>query len=435
MSGLLHSACIPTHADGSLILGGWQTDVAAGADTFRSNSDIALLTGNRAGLMDLKHTASVDLRHIAVSKLCPKMITHPSLISLIDVLFVIVPNSLLLDIAGPAEAFRLANLHRAARGQPPRFRLRFTGPASTVQTSVGLALDHLEALPPRFNAPTWVVLVGQPSAYVGQTTPEIAATAQWLSQTLHEHLYFEPKTGPKTRTSIEPRFALPANPAPHRLITICSGTLLAARAGLLDNRRCTTHHELLDVLRTLAPRAQVVNNRVFLIDGPLASSAGITAGIDLALHLIADECGEALAASVAEDMVVYLRRSTCDPELSPFLAHRRHLHTAVHKVQDAVSNEPGRDWDMAGLAALGHVTQRHLLRLFIQHAGVSPLHFLQSIRLERAHQSIEHGASVTRAAEVAGFRSSLHLRRAWKRQWGGSPRDAVERPKKSGVVG
>jgi transcriptional regulator GlxA family with amidase domain len=342
------------------------------------------------------------------------MIARPSLIALIDTLFVIAPNSMLLDIAGPAEAFRLANLHRAARGQSPRFRLRFTGPVPTMPTSVGLVLDRLEPLPPRLNAPTWVVLVGQPSAYVDKITPEIVATTQWLGRTLHEHLY--------------------AEHTPHRLVTICSGTLLAARAGLVDNRRCTTHHELLDVLRTLAPRAQVIDNRVFLIDGPVASSAGITAGIDLALHLIADECGDALAASVAEDMVVYLRRSTHDPELSPFLAHRRHLHAAVHRVQDAVSAEPDRDWDMAALAAIGHVTQRHLLRLFVQHAGVSPLHFLQSIRLERAHQSLEHGANVTRAAEDAGFRSGLHLRRAWSRQWGGSPRDAVERPQKSSAV-
>lgn len=330
--------------------------------------------------------------------------------SLIDLLFVIVPNSLLLDIAGPAEAFRLANLHRVARGLPPRFRLRFTAPVPTVQTSVGLALADLEPLPSLSGSPTWVVLVGQPSAYVGQVTSAIAATAQWLSQTLREHIY--------------------TDYTPHRLITICSGTLLAARAGLVDNRRCTTHHELLDVLRALAPQALVVDNRVFLIDGPLASSAGITAGIDLALHLIADECGAALAASVAEDMVVYLRRSTRDPELSPFLAHRHHLHTAVHRVQDAISAAPERDWDMNALAAVGHVTQRHLLRLFVQYAGVSPLHFLQAIRLERAHQSLEHGASVTRAAEVAGFRSSLHLRRAWNRQWGGSPRNAVERPGK-----
>lgn len=323
----------------------------------------------------------------------------------IDLLFVIAPHSLLLDIAGPAEAFRLANLHRERRGLPPRFRLRFTGPAGSVPTSVGLALVDLEPFPQRLRTPTWVVLVGQPAAHVSAVTPAIFSTAQWLDRTLHEPLL--------------------AGDTPHRLLTICSGTLLAARAGLLGTRRCTTHHELLRELRALAPRAQVVDNRVFVVDGPLASSAGITAGVDLSLHLIANECGEALAASVAEDMVVYLRRSPRDPELSPFLVHRRHLHAAVHRVQDATSAEPQRDWDMATLAAVGHVTERHLLRLFIDHAGVSPLRYLQAIRLERARQSLERGASVTHAAEVAGFRSGLQLRRAWSRQWGGSPRDAA----------
>lgn len=325
--------------------------------------------------------------------------------ALIDVLFVIAPDSMLLDLAGPAEAFRLANLHRAVRGLPPRFRLRFSGPMPTPPTSVGLTLAGLEPLPPLLSSPTWVVLVGQPSAHASRLTPAIAATAQWLSRTLHQPLL--------------------AADTPHRLIMICSGALLAARAGLLAKRRCTTHHELLDALRALAPRAQVVGNRVFLFDGPLASSAGVTAGIDLALHLIAQDCGEALAAAVAEDMVVYLRRSPRDPELSPFLVNRRHLHGAVHRVQDAISAEPERDWDMAALAAMGHVTERHLLRLFMNHAGVSPLHYLQAVRLERARQSLEHGASVTRAADVAGFRSGLQLRRAWSRQWGGSPRDAV----------
>jgi transcriptional regulator GlxA family with amidase domain len=324
---------------------------------------------------------------------------------MIDLLFIIAPHSTLLDIAGPAEAFSLANLHRGVRGQPPRFRLRFSGPMPTAPTSVGLALAGLEPLPPHLDAPTWVILVGQPSAQLTPVTPAITATAQWLNQTLYEPLL--------------------AVDTPHRLITICTGTLLAARAGLLSHRRCTTHHELLDALRALAPQAQVVGNRVFLVDGPVASSAGITAGIDLALHLIAQDCGEALAAAVAEDMVVYLRRSARDPELSPFLVHRRHTHGAVHRVQDAITAEPERDWNMAALAALGHVTERHLLRLFTDHAGVSPLHYLQAIRLERARQSLEHGASVTNAAEAAGFRSGLHLRRAWSRQWGGSPRDAV----------
>jgi transcriptional regulator GlxA family with amidase domain len=324
---------------------------------------------------------------------------------LIDVLFVIVPQSLLLDIAGPAEAFRLANLHRALRGEPPRFRLGFAGPKSTLPTSVGLTLGDLAQLPAQLNTPTWVVVVGQPAVHVTTVTPEIAVTAQWLNDRLRDEL-------------------LDRNPR-HRLVTICSGTLLAARAGVLATRRCTTHHELLPMLRALAPQAQVIDNRVFVVDGPLASSAGITAGIDVALHLIAEECGEALAASVAEDMVVYLRRSPRDTEASPFHMHRRHLHPTVHRVQNAIVNEPQRDWDMASLAHVGHATERHLLRLFIDHAGISPLHYLRLIRLERARQSLEHGATVTGAAAMAGFISDLQLRRAWRNQWGGSPRDAV----------
>src|SRR3982751_1854872 len=103
---------------------------------------------------------------------------------LIDLLFVIAPHSLLLDIAGPAEAFRLANLHRAARKMAPRFRLRFTGPLAKAPSSVGLALADLEPLPALPEAPTWVVLAGQPSAHVSKVTPAVAATAHWLSRTL-----------------------------------------------------------------------------------------------------------------------------------------------------------------------------------------------------------------------------------------------------------
>jgi transcriptional regulator GlxA family with amidase domain len=324
---------------------------------------------------------------------------------LIDVLFVVVPHSLLLDIAGPAEAFRLANQHRERRGLPPRFHLRFAGPVSTLPTSVGLAIAELEPLPQQLHAPTWVVVVGQPTVHTRQATPPITATAQWLNERLAD--------------------ALRDTDTPHRLITICSGTLLAARARLLGTRRCTTHHELIDALRVLAPKAQVIDNRVFVVDGPLASSAGITAGIDVALHMIAEECGDALAASVAEDMVVYLRRSARDTEQSPFHTHRRHLHATVHRVQNAIVSEPERDWDMASLAAVANTTERHLLRLFVEHAGVSPLDYLRSIRLERARQCLEFGTNVNRAAEVAGFRSALQLRRAWSRHWGGSPRDVA----------
>ena len=130
----------------------------------------------------------------------------------IDLLFVIAPHSLLLDIAGPAEAFRLANLRRTDAHQPALFRLRFAGPVASPVTSVGLPLAALEPLPKTLRSPTWVILVGQPTAHILHVTPAMHGIAQWLRTVVREHL--EPAG---TRS---------------RLVTICSGTLLAARAGV-----------------------------------------------------------------------------------------------------------------------------------------------------------------------------------------------------------
>lgn len=329
--------------------------------------------------------------------------TKPPTPAAIDVLFVVTSSALLLDIAGPAEAFRLSNRHLRRGGGTPRFNLRFAGAQANLESSVGLHLTGLEPFPSTLPAATWVVLVGQPNEVLAQPDAGTRATAHWLAHTLAPLLADQPQ---------------------HRLVTVCAGSLLAAQAGLIGARRCTTHHELLGRLRAAAPAAQVVDNRVFVLDGTLASSAGVTAGIDLALHLIALTCGERNAAAVAQDMVVYLRRNPHDPELSPLLAHRHHLHPAVHKVQDAVCADPARAWSMATLAAVGHVTQRHLLRLFTAHAAVSPLRYLQAIRLEHAKQALAGGASVTGAAQDAGFNSDLQLRRAWRQHYDGTPRNA-----------
>jgi hypothetical protein len=139
-----------------------------------------------------------------------------------------------------------------------------------------------------------------------------------------------------------------------------------------------------------------VDNQLFVVDGPVASSSGVVAGIDLALHLIAVACGEAPAAGIAASMVVYLRRSAHDPKLSPIAGHRRHTHAAVHRVRDAINAEPQRDWDMAALACIGHITERHLLRVFLEHAGASPMQCLPTIPLERAWN--KHGGITSRRA-------------------------------------
>lgn len=109
-----------------------------------------------------------------------------------------------------------------------------------------------------------------------------------------------------------------------RLATICSGALLAASAGLLEGYDCTTHHAMLPELARLAPTARVRENRLYVEDGERLTSAGVTAGVDLMLAVVAREVGHAAALSVARNLVAYLRRAGADPQLSPWLEGRNH---------------------------------------------------------------------------------------------------------------
>ena len=306
----------------------------------------------------------------------------------IPVHFLVLPHSLVLDWAGPAEALRIANQLLQAQGQPARFALRYIGPHAQAVTSLGIEVTGVGPLPAKMPRNAWLVLVGMPGNRVDVDSPPARAAVQWL-----QHL----RPG---------RDGL-------KLVTICAGTLLAAHAGLLRGHRATTHHQHLDELAAAAPGCDVVANRVFVIDGPVASSAGITTGIDLALHLVSEECGAPLAAKVAETMVVALRRGPHDPELSPFLAYRNHIHPVLHRVQDAVSAEPQKDWSVPRMAQAAHTSTRHLTRLFIEHAGIPPLQYLRKLRLSVAQAALASGRNVTQAAELAGFSSDTQLRRTW----------------------
>lgn len=311
---------------------------------------------------------------------------------MIDVVFVVLPDTLLLDLAGPAEVFRLANQQLARRGRPAAFGLRHAAPQPQAMTSVGVTLAGLEPLPTGFDRETWVVLLGQPSGCespLRRPLPRAWTQARnWLARSV----------GPRLGEGV-------------RLLTVCAGALLAADAGLLGGRRCTTHHEKLDELRALAPAAQVLDNRVFVVDGPVATSAGITAGIDLALHLVAATCGDAVAAAVAQTMVVFARRGAEAPERSPLLAGRDHLHPALHRVQDAVAEDPAGDWSLPAMAAVAHVTPRHLSRLFRRHVGRSPREYVEGVRVAIAEQALRSGRPLKQAVATAGIGGDRQWRR------------------------
>lgn len=317
----------------------------------------------------------------------------------VDVLFVVLPETLLLDLAGPAEAFRLANQALQRQGRPPLWHLHHAGPQPEVTSSVGLQLAGLHPLPTTLPRPTWVFLLGRPgeaAQVVRRQRPWLAARS-WLADVVAP--------------------AIARDDTPHRLLSVCSGALLMADAGLLGTRCVTTHHELLDDLARMAPAATVLANRVFVQDGPLLSSAGVTAGIDLALHCIAEHGGEALAAAVAQVMVVFHRRGAGDPEHSPLLAGRSHMHPAVHKVQNLVCEQPAEDWSLERMAAAAHVTPRHLTRLFLQHAGISPREHVEQVRLAYASEALVAGMPLAKAVDMAGFSSERQWRRAKGRAW------------------
>jgi len=307
----------------------------------------------------------------------------------VPVWFVLTPNVLLLDYAGPAEALRMA----AEMGGD--LLLHHCAPTPRLGTSLTVELGGLSALPPELPPNSLVIVTGNACEAQDYARPEAHAVVNWL------------RCAPRADTCTA---------------SICSGALLLAAAGLLDHRRCTTHHSLIDDLRAAAPTARVLENRVFVEDGPVLTSAGVTTGIDLALYLIERHAGADLAARVARRLVVYQRRSGHDQQLSPWLAHRNHLHPAVHRAQDAIAQEPARAWTLAELAARAHVSARHLSRLFAEHARIGVLAYQQHLQIAQARELLADGRlSVERVAELSGFNSARDFRRVWQRHEADTP--------------
>ncbi|AZI85680.1 helix-turn-helix domain-containing protein [Kosakonia sp. CCTCC M2018092] len=297
-----------------------------------------------------------------------------------DVWFVMLPGVLALDMAGPAETFAQAQ---------ETFRLHYIGPQAEVATSLGLTMGNIAPLPETLPEGSLLVLPGVSDSSQLFDTPQATQVRNWLMR-------------------LQPLLHLRAI----TLMCVCSGAMLAAKAGLLNGVQCTTHHNVIARLQALEPAALVKENRIFIEDRGIWTSAGITSGIDLALHIINRLCGPARALAVAREMVVWFRRSGDDPQLSPWLRYRNHLHPAVHRAQDALTAEPQKAWQLAEIAAQAHVSARHLTRLFQQHLGISVRDYLEQLRLVIAEQALLQGQGAEQAALAAGFSSPRQLHRA-----------------------
>ena len=301
------------------------------------------------------------------------------------VLVLLLQDVHLLDLAGPVQAF-----HEAA-GFGGGYELIHCGVTQEVRSAQGLLLSGLVPLPEPL--PGDLVLVpGMESATLDRLGHVPVA---WL------------------RRSVD---------AGARVASVCSATFALGKAGLLDGRTCTTHWKLAERLRKAFPRAQVLENRLFVEDGPIVTSAGVASGIDMALSLIERDLGPIVVANVAREMVVWIRRSGDRDQVSIYLDHRTHLHPGVHRVQDFLIAHPERNPSLAELGRIAGASPRHLTRVFRAATGVTLKEFAHKVKLQVASELMDNPAlTVEAVASSCGFKDARHLRRIFKANFGVAP--------------
>ncbi len=299
------------------------------------------------------------------------------------VVFLLVPGLHLLDLAGPAQAFGTA----ADLGCG--YELAYVAEQEDVRAAQGVTLRAATRWP-ALGPDDLIIVPGWRAA------PGIAGTGPLAGATLGTLAAHHASGG--------------------TVASVCAGTDALGRAGLLDGRRCTTHHDIQDELARRYPRATVVRDVLYVVDGRVATSAGIASGIDLALHLIAVRDGPATAARAAREMVVYARRNGDEYQASAMLRHRSHLSDTAHRAQDHIEARFSWPLPLAEIARACGVSERTLTRKFTEATGVTPLRYKQLLRLERAEHLIGHGATVEAAARTVGFQDARMLRRLRARE-------------------
>lgn len=218
--------------------------------------------------------------------------------------------------------------------------------------------------------------------------------------------------------------------APHarRVASICGGALILAATGLLNGRNATTHWNLLDTLQEKYPEIKVNKGPIFVHDGSIWTSAGVTSGFDLTLALIEDDCGFITARNIAQDLVMYLRRPGGQCQFSRNLLNYAKKPGSIRDLQHWIAENLDKDLSIQTLAEHVSMSTRNFTRVFTKETGITPAKFVEKIRLDEARRRLEQTSN--RIAEIAnktGFGNELNLRRVFERNFQVSPSDYRQR--------
>ncbi|MHC0431470.1 GlxA family transcriptional regulator [Streptomyces sp. O3] len=211
-------------------------------------------------------------------------------------------------------------------------------------------------------------------------------------------------------------------PEATRLVSVCTGAVPLAAAGLLDGRRVTTHWAYSDQLARAHPEVHVDPDPIYVRDGHLATSAGVTAGIDLALALVEEDLGRDVALTVARYLVVFLRRPGNQAQFSAQLAAQTARREPLREVQRWIAEHPAADLSVESLAARARLSPRHFARAFQAESGMTPGRYVERVRLEQARRLLEDSTDgVERISRSCGYGTPEAMRRAFVKTLGSSP--------------
>ncbi len=303
-----------------------------------------------------------------------------------------------LDVVGPHEVFAGATRVLSANGQKGGYRITVASPdGRPVRSESGLELGTSPLPDPAGERFDTVLLPGGNGSRTAAAEP---AVIDWIRA-----------TAARAR----------------RVATVCSGTFLAAEAGLLNGRRVTTHWARAAELSEAYPDVVVDPDPIYIHDGSVWSSAGVTAGIDLSLALVQEDCGVAVAQTVARWLVMFLHRPGGQTQFASPVWVPRAERSTIRAVQTLIETAPDGDHRLPGLAAAAAMSVRHFARVFTEEVGETPARFVERVRLEAARHELETTPdTLDRIATHCGFGTAETLRRVFQRRLSVSP-DAYRR--------
>ncbi len=304
-----------------------------------------------------------------------------------QIVFLVFSHAHLLDLAGPAQVFYEASKHG---GQA--YHLLYAALSSKKMTSQALQLGSLlpvEKVQLEVGDLLCLPGIDFQSFKLGLIDDEIKQLTPWVKNQLRRGAFIS---------------------------SICSGALLLGRMKLLDHRECTTHWKCLEYLANMSPKAKVVNRRLYCMDKQICTSAGMTAGIDMALALVEEWDSPLVAARVAKEMVINVRRPDTVSQEDIFLDFKNHFNPEVYQAQQILSNQLSTRYTAVDLAQELHVSPRHLARLFKDHTGETIHTYREKVRIKLAEKLLKHTEkSIKEIALICGYEQTRQFLRLWNK--------------------